>query len=168
MKVVLFYLKLTIATLELRQNDVIPVSSCLNLSTSNKTFSVLPFHLQLWTANFFLVDSDGNVTFAKKLFTGLEECWCLVLKLEVFLLGRKKNLSRKYACSKLQIKNTWWMCCCPGSVHSYRYKHQSDLIVRCQIQHLNPLSANPTKWSNTLKQFVSKSRRIIWVYLTIL
>ena len=25
---------------------------------------------------------------------------------------------------------------------------------------LNPLSANPTKWSNTLKQFVGKSRRI--------
>ena len=24
----------------------------------------------------------------------------------------------------------------------------------------NPLSANPTKWSNTLKQFVGKSRRI--------
>ena len=25
----------------------------------------------------------------------------------------------------------------------------------------NPLSANPTKWSNTLKQFVGFSRRII-------
>ena len=23
-------------------------------------------------------------------------------------------------------------------------------------QHINPLSANPTKWSNTLKQFVGK------------
>ena len=30
----------------------------------------------------------------------------------------------------------------------------------------NPLSANPTKWSNTLKQFVGKSRRIVWLYLT--
>ena len=29
----------------------------------------------------------------------------------------------------------------------------------------NPLSANPTKWSNTLKQFLSNSRR---VWLTIL
>ena len=27
--------------------------------------------------------------------------------------------------------------------------------------NLNPLSANPTKWSNTLKQFVGKSRRIV-------
>ena len=26
---------------------------------------------------------------------------------------------------------------------------------------LNPLCANPTKWSNTLKQFVGKSRRIV-------
>ena len=26
---------------------------------------------------------------------------------------------------------------------------------------LKPLSANPTKWSNTLTQFVSKSRRIV-------
>ena len=32
----------------------------------------------------------------------------------------------------------------------------------------NPLSASPTKWSNTLKQFAGKSRRIVWVCLTIL
>ena len=30
---------------------------------------------------------------------------------------------------------------------------------------LNPLSANPTKWSNTLKQFVGKSRRIVFSVL---
>ena len=33
---------------------------------------------------------------------------------------------------------------------------------------LNSLSANPTKWSSTLKQFVGNSRRIVWVCLTIL
>ena len=32
----------------------------------------------------------------------------------------------------------------------------------------NPLSVNPVKWLNTLKQFVENSRRTIWVYLTIL
>ena len=32
---------------------------------------------------------------------------------------------------------------------------------------VKPLSANPTKCSNTLKQFVGWSRRIIWVRLTI-
>ena len=31
-----------------------------------------------------------------------------------------------------------------------------------------PLSANPTKWSNTLKQIVGKSRRIVCVCLTVL
>ena len=33
---------------------------------------------------------------------------------------------------------------------------------------LNPLSANPANWSNTLKQFVGRCQRIIWVCLTIL
>ena len=32
----------------------------------------------------------------------------------------------------------------------------------------NPLSANPTKWSNTLKQFVGFYRQIVWVCLAIL
>ena len=31
----------------------------------------------------------------------------------------------------------------------------------------NPLNANLTKWSNTLKQFVGCCRWIVWVYLTI-
>ena len=34
--------------------------------------------------------------------------------------------------------------------------------------HHNSLISNPTKWSNTLKQFVGNSRRIIWVCLAIL
>ena len=33
---------------------------------------------------------------------------------------------------------------------------------------LSPLSASPTKWSNTFKQFVGKSRQIVWLCLTIL
>ena len=36
------------------------------------------------------------------------------------------------------------------------------------IQIINSLSANPTKWSNTLKQLVGFCRRIVWVYLTIM
>ena len=32
----------------------------------------------------------------------------------------------------------------------------------------NLLSANPTEWSNTLKQFFGRSRRIVWVCLTII
>ena len=37
-----------------------------------------------------------------------------------------------------------------------------------ESEWLNPLSANPTNWSNTLKQIVGKSRQIVLVYLTIL
>ena len=33
---------------------------------------------------------------------------------------------------------------------------------------INPLSANLTKWSNILKQYVGNFRRIVWVCLTIL
>ena len=33
---------------------------------------------------------------------------------------------------------------------------------------INPLNANPIKWSNKLKQFVGNSRLIVWVCLTIL
>ena len=33
---------------------------------------------------------------------------------------------------------------------------------------LNTLSVNPTKWSNTRKEFVGNSRQIVWVCLTIL
>ena len=46
-------------------------------------------------------------------------------------------------------------------------------ILTCFTQRCGlilTLSTNPTKWSNTLKQFVgnSNSRRIVWVCLTIL
>ena len=33
---------------------------------------------------------------------------------------------------------------------------------------INPLSANPTKWSNTLTQFIDNCRQTVWVSLTIL
>ena len=34
-------------------------------------------------------------------------------------------------------------------------------------EQFNPLSANSTEWSNTLKQFVGYSRRIAWMCLAI-
>ena len=33
---------------------------------------------------------------------------------------------------------------------------------------VNHLSANPTKWSNRLKQFIGNSGQIVWVFFTIL
>ena len=43
-------------------------------------------------------------------------------------------------------------------------------FVGGSLPFLNPLSANPTKWSNTLKQFVDELVywQIVWVCLTIL
>ena len=46
-----------------------------------------------------------------------------------------------------------------SSVRPVKFQHN---------QYGNPLSANPTEWSNTLKQFVGYCRRILLVYLTIL
>ena len=45
-----------------------------------------------------------------------------------------------------------------------------DAIINCNESKkgINPLGANPTKWSNTLKQFIGKSLQNIWVYLIIL
>ena len=42
------------------------------------------------------------------------------------------------------------------------------LFMVCCLIRLNLLSTNHTKWSNTLKQFVGNSRRIVWLCLTIL
>ena len=64
------------------------------------------------------------------------------------------------------------------NVHSFK----EGVILLCQsiletrrILHLPgsahftiPLSANPTKCSNTFKQFVGNNRRVVAVYLTIL
>ena len=43
-----------------------------------------------------------------------------------------------------------------------------NLTNNSDIYNSNSLSANPTKWSNTLKQFVGFFRRIVWVSSTIL
>ena len=45
---------------------------------------------------------------------------------------------------------------------------QDQRIVILTTRAINTLSAHTTKWSNTIKQFVAKSRRIAWVCLTIL
>ena len=49
-----------------------------------------------------------------------------------------------------------------------QYNNHMDPKKNCIF--VNPLSANPTKWSNTLKQFVGPCfcRLIFWVCLTIL
>ena len=47
-----------------------------------------------------------------------------------------------------------------------RTYHLFDFRVKQRF--FNPLGASPTKWSNTLKQFVACCQQIVWVCLTIL
>ena len=52
------------------------------------------------------------------------------------------------------------------------YKRKWNSWKRCPGMFLklilrNPLSSSPTKWSNTLKQYVGCCRRIFWLCLTI-
>ena len=42
------------------------------------------------------------------------------------------------------------------------------LNLRNKNQVLNPLSVNPTKWSNALKQLADNSQQIAWVFWNIL
>ena len=60
-------------------------------------------------------------------------------------------------CCKTPWRNTL-------SVQSWSINDQTQLLLNT----LNPLSASPIKWSNTLKKFVGCCRRIGWVRLTIL
>ena len=60
----------------------------------------------------------------------------------------------------------WLFFLCVSSFGRFRLIISFRAIKKSHI--LNPLSASPTKWSNTLKQFVAICRRIVWVCLTIL
>ena len=49
-----------------------------------------------------------------------------------------------------------------GQKNGVSISHQCSLRMRFEdLWNFNPLSANPTKWSNTLKQFVGNSQRIV-------
>ena len=65
----------------------------------------------------------------------------------------------------------------PLTIRTQSYQSHIQLILIRSLFHTstladkyyyNPISASPTKWSNTLKQFVDNSRRIVLVCLTIL
>ena len=60
----------------------------------------------------------------------------------------------------------WALC----NTAFFQFPRQRQFIVftTTMLPFLNPLSANPTKWSNTLKQVVGSCLRIVWVCLTFL
>ena len=66
---------------------------------------------------------------------------------------------------------TWFSCCRITCLIDSLYgaEKMSMEVMRYEIQkNVNPLSANPTKLSNTIKQFVGCCRQIVWVCLSIL
>ena len=58
--------------------------------------------------------------------------------------------------------------CSHKKYHKGVFKPHFQKLFLPRKFHLNPLSANPTRWSNTLKQFVGCCRRVVWVCLTVL
>ena len=73
----------------------------------------------------------------------------------------KHNIGLEW--TELFKTHKWGMCVTNGIIVYEEFGIQNGRDV-----YLNPLSVNPTKWSNILKESVGKSRRIVWVCLTIL
>ena len=76
---------------------------------------------------------------------------------------------------KLQVTQFLWKCfwrrlTCFNRLLLWTLTIQEDFffktIVTVISKNLNPSSANRTKWSNTLKQFVGGCRQIVWMCLT--
>ena len=74
------------------------------------------------------------------------------------------------------LLNSWWICCptfyitkiCSSCTETWKGHLWTYRGMQIPILAFNLLSANPTNWWNTLKQFVGIKRQIVWLYLTIL
>ena len=79
-------------------------------------------------------------------------------------------------CKFIKITNTWLSnnktlemhiansrkFCLKNSQCGERESYTPIKINRIDYIFFNPLSANPGRWSNTLKQFLGNSQRIVW------
>ena len=97
----------------------------------------------------------------------------ILSKIGKFYITDKENTSKRWKLTQVfsremcnTKKNSRLRSLIPfhaiGHFLSFSKKETSDM------KWVNPLSTNPTKWSNTLKKFVGKSWRIAWVCLIIL
>ena len=76
-----------------------------------------------------------------------------------------QSIAVKNACSKLLIKIL--DKCADIMLNEFRVNNEDPKMTSTD-RIFEPFSTNPTKWSNTLKQFVGNRRRIVLVCLTIL
>ena len=89
---------------------------------------------------------------------------CIVLKCPQPILAQCYITYRNQSFDLVSKSNDWFLC------EMYHWVEMGKLIHTrmCLSFVFNLFSANPTKWSNTPKQFVSYCRRTVWVCLTIL
>ena len=61
-----------------------------------------------------------------------------------------------------RLKASLIILCTLQLLISFPYSSRSYIHEYLRVSFLNTLSANPTKWSNTLKQFLGKSRQFFY------
>ena len=92
----------------------------------------------------------------------------VISKLNVALRGKARvNFSLLIKSCGTRLSDEWWMMD-RISIKNFFSLFPANYRPQRKVSTINPLTANPTKWSNTLKQFFSNSRRIFWSCLTIL
>ena len=88
---------------------------------------------------------EKNVRKATKSFSGFSE------EVHVFHFHIHEKLLKNYFHKFKKIRMNYVKLLCEHAENGYK-------ILKFYV---DPLSANPTKWSNTLKQFVNNSQRVV-------
>ena len=162
---------------------------CLDIHRSkplikgNSWWKVLCFWLNLTYARYFLMSHwKGFLAIRKKWSRNLAKVIWKKFQYHFHRIrvSRMKRVSaielRDKISSKLielryisaeEIGSKIWNLTSPFSFSGV-FRPQSNVHNKLLSQNLNPLSANPTKWSNTLKQFIGNGGQIVGVCLTIL
>ena len=89
--------------------------------------------------------------------------WIFTTKTVVNIHEKRAHLRKNFHSDLESLHNNLLWILLDDFQHETTLNKGTLLLLR-----LNSLSANPTKWSTILKQFVSSSRQFVWVCLTIL
>ena len=100
-------------------------------------------------------------------FTGVQSC-SLLLVYDLFEVTHSGKSSRAWVGNKQKLETCNFIKKHSGTVAFLWILWNTFFYRTFRWLHLNPLTTKPTKWSNTLKQFVDCCRQIVWVCLAIL
>ena len=109
-----------------------------------KTLQELYLHVQ---------DNCSKKLFIKMIFSSKSSLTVIY----VFKVNNKSTRIRWEIRSKSTIKEA----------EQRQLKSRTIIISPTRLTHINPLSANPTKWSNTLKHFVDDLFECVWPFCEI-